>query len=455
MGRLRTPGPGAYEVPSHLTLAGSPKGKPTASFASNSARGGRTGRDGSGDPGAYDVGQGGVHLGKKEPISARSRRSFNRDVGLGRGSFNSTTTRATSAPPRSLRGGPGEHDFSHLYSCGNASTQVSSSFLSSVPLAGHIRKSHTPGVGEYDPTLVESKQFSRAEGSAAFAGSLKSRSSAGATTTGENVGPGSYELEQTSIREQMADSVNPRLPGFGSSSIRVGPGGRSRSPAPGAYDPEPQETVSARSQRSFNTSASGGRASFGTFTTRDDKSRREGGDPGKYTVEHPGVHTGKAESIAARSQRSFNRDVGRGRGSFNSTTTRSQTPTPHSTRGGPGEHDFSHLYSCGNASTQVSSSFLSSVPLAGHIRKSHTPGVGEYDPEPMDGSSKSISKEGSASFAGSLKSRSASNFSTTGENVGPGTYDLGQRSIYERMLASTNPRLPGFGSSSVRQGPEA
>ena len=53
-----------------------------------------------------------------------------------------------------------------------------------------------------------------------------------------------------------------------------------------------QETLSARTRRSFNTSASGGRASFGTFTKRGEGRKQEGGDPGLYSVESPGVHTG-------------------------------------------------------------------------------------------------------------------------------------------------------------------
>ena len=144
MVRLRTPGPGAYETPSHLTISGSMGGRPTASFASNSHRANKvSSRDSSGDPGAYDIERSGVHLGKKEPMSARTRRSFNRDVNGGRGSFNSTTQRSSSAPPRSTRGGPGEHDYSHMYACGNSSTQVTSSFLSAMPLGGHVRKSET------------------------------------------------------------------------------------------------------------------------------------------------------------------------------------------------------------------------------------------------------------------------------------------------------------------------
>ncbi len=57
-------------------------------------------------------------------------------------------------------------------------------------------------------------------------------------------------------------------------------------------------------------------------------------------------------------------------------------------------------------------------------------------------------------FAGSLKSRSVSSFSTTGEHVGPGSYELQQGSIERRMELSSNPRLPAFASSSVRASPD-
>ena len=232
----------------------------------------------------------------------------------------------------------------------------------------------------------------------------------------------------------------------------VGPGSRSSSPSPGAYDAAHGETLSARTRRTFNTSASGGKASFGTFTKRDDKSKSGGGDPGLYTVETPGVHTGKAETLSSRSRRSFNRDVNQGRGSFNSTSARSNTPPARSARGGPGEHDYMHMYSCGSpASTQVTSSFLSAMPLGGHVRKSDTPGVGEYEPNNVEGFN--ASKSGMSMFAGSLKSRSVSSRSATGDHVGPGSYELEQRSIRKQMEASTNPRLPAFGSSSMRTGP--
>ena len=223
MPRLRTPGPGAYDIPPHLSIGGSPEKRPSAAFASNSQRSSKGGMgDAGGDPGAYDIEH--TH-GKAEAIASRSLRSFNRDISSGKGSFISRSSRPTSAPPRSSRGGPGEHDYAHLYSCGHGSHQVTSAFMSAIPLGGHIRKSDTPGVGEYDPSDKErfSKKSFTKEGSYMFASSAKSRGSAGSTTTGENVGPGSYDLKAESIAARASASVNPRLPGFGSSSVRTGP----------------------------------------------------------------------------------------------------------------------------------------------------------------------------------------------------------------------------------------
>ena len=455
MPRFRTPGPGAYDVPSHRSIGGSPDRRPSASFASSTTRANKVGS--SGDPGAYDVEHCGVHAGKKEPISARSRRSFNRDVNTGKGSFNSLSSRSTSAPPRSARGGPGEHDYSHLYSCGHGTTQVTSSFMSAMPLGGHIRKSDTPGVGEYEPNDDErfhTKSLSK-EGMSMFAGSLKRGGSASRTTTGEHIGPGSYDLDHRSINHAVASKVNPRLPGFGSSSIRASPGSRGGAPSPGAYDAAANETVYARSARSFNTSASAGQANFGSNSNRSSESKRDGIDPGATTVENPGVHTGKAESISARSRRSFNRDINSGKGSFSSLSKRSSTPPARSARGGPGEHDYSHLYSCGHGTTQVTSSFMSAMPLGGHIRKSDTPGVGEYEPNDDERfHTKSLSKEGMSMFAGSLKRGGSASRTTTGEHIGPGSYDLDHRSINHAVASKVNPRLPGFGSSSIRSGPD-
>jgi hypothetical protein len=342
-----------------------------------------------------------------------------------------------------------------MYSCGNSSTQVTSSFRSSVPLGGHVRRSNTPGVGEYDPTPVLRKSPSKEGSSSMFAGAQNSRSVSSSSSTREHVGPGSYDLDHDSITKKMAVGANPRSPAFGSASVRAGPARRSTSPAPGAYDAAQSETLSARSTRSFNTTAAMGKASFGTFTKIGSSKTAEGGEPGSYTVETQGVHTGKAESLASRSKRSFNRDINRGKGSFTSASARSSSPAARSARGGPGENDYSHMYSCGNSSTQVTSSFRSSVPLGGHVRRSNTPGVGEYDPLQVGEQSKSFTKDGSPMFADSGKnSRSVSAFSTTGEHVGPGSYELEQGSIYQKMLKTNNDRLPGFLSSSVRKGPE-
>ena len=197
-----------------------------------------------------------------------------------------------------------------------------------------------------------------------------------------------------------------------------------------------------------------GKAAFGAFSKRDKKlGASEGGDPGAYTVENPGVHSGKAETIDSRSRRSFNRDVSAGKGSFTSNSKRSGKAAASSQKGGPGEYDCSHLYSCGSMA-QITSSFMSATPLGGHVRKSDTPGAGEYDPKvPDTGSGRKDG--GTSAFTGAVRSRGASGFSATGENVGPGSYEVEQSSLYHQMVANTNTRLPAFGSSSVRQGPEA
>ena len=457
MGRLKVPGPGSYDIPDHMKFGGPVGGRGSATFASTTSRL-RKETDHMGDPGAYDIEHVGVHMGKKEPMSAKTGRSFNRDINTGKGSFGSTSNRSSSAPPRSQRGGPGENDYSHMYATGASqnSARGSSSFMSSVPLGGHIRKSDTPGVGEYDPNKIESKNFQK-NGSAIFAGSVSSRGVASKSTTGTNVGPGSYDLSGRSIEAQLSSKTNPRSPGFGSSTTRENAGGRSKSPAPGAYDAAVNQTLEAKSKRSFNTSASMGKANFGTFVPRLKEGKMgEGGDPGAYSIENQGVNSGKAESISARSTRSFNRDVGRGRGSFCSTSARSRTPDARSQRGGPGEHDYSHLYATGKGSQSArgSSSFLSATPLGGHVRKSDTPGVGEYNFTSPLLSKSASAKSGSHMFAGGATSRGASSHSTTGTHVGPGSYELDGNSIASKAVKAKNPRLPGFNSSSVRNSPE-
>ena len=111
-----------------------------------------------------------------------------------------------------------------MYTCGGSgSTQVTSSFLSSMPLGGHVRRSDSPGVGTYDPYNVENLSGSRSsrQGTSAFAGANKSRAGTGkSSATGDHVGPGSYEFDQSSIANQLAASINPRLPAFNSSSVR-------------------------------------------------------------------------------------------------------------------------------------------------------------------------------------------------------------------------------------------
>ena len=223
MPRLRTPGPGAYDPPAFLTIEGSMGGRPTASFASCSKRDSKR-ADSLCDPGLYDVEKTSVHLGVKEPISAKSHRSFNKSVNDGKGSFNSSSQRDKGKQADgSARGGPGSYDSSHLFSCGADSVAVTSSFMSSQPLGGHVRRAETPGVGVYNPENPNHMKRSPSKegiGSSMFAGSTRNRSAVTKTTSGEHVGPGTYETDANSLQKKLEKMINPRAPGFGSSSTR-------------------------------------------------------------------------------------------------------------------------------------------------------------------------------------------------------------------------------------------
>jgi len=261
------------------------------------------------------------------------------------------------------------------------------------------------------------------------------------------------------------DKNNPRLPPFASSKPRSSPVGPmigvNVSLGPGTYDPDHGMRMTDTSHRTFNRSASDGGGNFGTTSRREGMRIAEGTDPGLYDLDHEGVHMGNKEPMAYKTQRSFNSEANKGRGSFNSTTPRpSSAPPRKPMRGGPGEHDYSHMYSCGKSGPQMSSSFRSSSPLAGHIRKSSTPGVGSYDPNEgmsqpnllSSRSAKSYSKDGSSMFAGvGLKSRTKmANTQSTSKDVGPGTYEQEHGTLLRDAVDKNNPRLPPFASSSSR-----
>ena len=95
---------------------------------------------------------------------------------------------------------------------------------------------------------------------------------------------------------------------------------------------------------------------------------------------------------------------------------------------------------------------MSSQPLGGHVRRAETPGVGVYNPENPNHMKRSPSKEGigSSMFAGSTRNRSAVTKTTSGEHVGPGTYETDANSLQKKLEKMINPRAPGFGSSSTR-----
>ena len=461
--RQRTPGPGSYEVPEWLNMSIAPSEvSPTAPFRSSSARTSALIRAGAGDPGAYEPG------GPKESLAQRSARSYNRNVAAGDGSFLKREQRSGSAPPRS-RPGPSDYDYANLYACGSdASIRMRSSFQSELPLGGHVRKSSTPGVGSYETTAgpmgksmnIPARSFSR-EGHSMFASATGRKGLADVHRTDPRVAPGSYE-RGGSMGENCKASMNPRLPGFLTSSPRNTGGGsargRSHSPAPGDYDDFGNRTLSARANRSFSRQMSGGEGNFLSSSPQKGITLNQTGDPGAYIGNHSqGVHRGNKETIGAKSTRSFNRDVASGDARFfNRSPGRAQTPPPR-TRVGPADYEYDHLYRCGSdASIRMRSSFQSELPLGGHVRKSSTPGVGSYETTagPMGKSmnipARSFSREGHSMFASATGRKGLADVHRTDPRVAPGSYDLNRFTMGGKLQATANPRLPGFKSSAPR-----
>ena len=107
---------------------------------------------------------------------------------------------------------------------------MTSSFSSGLAgSAGHIRKATTPptvGVGSYDvdkgpmaQTVSSASGTYSKEGMSMFAGTVSRRSMAEKRTE-PHVAPGSYDHTRRSIEGKMKASLNPRLPGFNSSTPR-------------------------------------------------------------------------------------------------------------------------------------------------------------------------------------------------------------------------------------------
>ena len=454
--RKNVPGPGTYEMPEFYKVGGqvifnkSAK-MGAAAFGSNQSRTDRSGGSASNcHPGQYTITaeNAGVHTGKAEPMASRTARSHNVNANKGKSTFNSTAQRPASAPKGKAFGGPGEYDSSHLYSCGKEGTAMSSAFKSSLPANAHVRKSMTPGVGMYNPSV--DCEHERPP-SASFKGPARSTAS-GRSTTSTSLGPGSYDLSSGSISKNLSETRNPRAPAFNASSMRKlqQSGAGNNAVGPGQYENLGNETVTARSVRSFNKSAKAGAAAFGSNQSRTDRSGGSASNchPGQYTItaENAGVHTGKAEPMASRTARSHNVNANKGKSTFNSTAQRPASAPKGKAFGGPGEYDSSHLYSCGKEGTAMSSAFKSSLPANAHVRKSMTPGVGMYNPS-VDCEHE---RPPSASFKGPARS-TASGRSTTSTSLGPGSYDLDRgisHNLFEKVKASK--RAPPFNSSAPR-----
>jgi hypothetical protein len=149
----------------------------------------------------------------------------------------SQTPRAASAPRGSVRhGDPGAYDYSHLFGLSNPralTPRATGQFRSATDLGGHVRKSSTPGIGEYETgtTLLRNDHNLSRLGTSVFAGpAAKERVGivARRSTSVQN-GPGRYDLEldgdgRGSIRAKMlARRQTSKSPAFGSSSRRKAP----------------------------------------------------------------------------------------------------------------------------------------------------------------------------------------------------------------------------------------
>ena len=229
----------------------------------------------------------------------------------------------------------------------------------------------------------------------------------------------------------------------------------SGSPAPGHYE-DNQHALSRTSRLSHNVPVKQGQGTFLSLQTREGLLLNGDGDPGAYAD-----HDLLKASLSARSRQSPNTLVREGKSGFTSKSPRGIGVDRIVKGPGAGEYSFGHLYACGEpqATNQISSSFKSRLPLAGHIRKSDTPGCGDYFPDQAKDWStahlRCASKAGMSCFAGGSPQHELRVHEgvATGAGVGPDTYEQDRHSLHKQMLAHRNPRLPGFASSSRRGDP--
>jgi len=237
--------------------------------------------------------------------------------------------------------------------------------------------------------------------------------------------------------------AKPKTYAFNSPAVR-----RDETPAPGDYETD-THTLAVRALKTHNKAISSGR---GTFMTKlnDDRSApslTEDGDPGAYSD----YHLEKA-SLGACNSHISNKSVREGQIGFNSRVARCVDASFDDRSGarGPGHYDFHHMYGCGvslkSPSKSGTSAFTNKAPLLGYLREIHTPGSGDYRPEPIERSSDS--KLGSSAFAGNTARCAASLESTCGP--GPETYEQDHRSLTRQLHDRLNPNLPPFGVSSRR-----
>ena len=249
-------------------------------------------------------------------------------------------------------------------------------------------------------------------------------------------------------RTSPSATQSPRLSARSSKSSCVTFNRVSGIPGPGAYELE-TDSLSQRSARSHNTAATKGNAQFMTCETRHGVQVSSRGVPG------PGYY--HTEQLSAR-QQTKNEEGRAGIMQFISKSARGgdYSPAPLSN---VQCYDYPHLYGCGEASAsqQMTSSFLSALPMYGHVMRSATPPVSRYSPEKPQTKHLGLSSEGSSCFAGRTPQHpmQCAGLYTTGSGIGPATYFTGQESLEQRMKDSKRRQRVevGFGSSERRGDP--
>ena len=460
-----TPGPGAYDP--------KPIAKKASKLAGSSAFNSKTDRSKTmalanmSDPGLYSP----LYTGRKTKPVGTARSSASSP-----GGFGGTQTRDTTGW---VAGGPGSAgaSLSMVSTPGPGAYNVpergpgkiayvpperrrpSSAFATRTKRSGgyQANKEGTPGPGSYESKRPQSARRTLG-GDSAFRNRAEARVGlAEKSSTGSNVGPGSYnprggDPRRGTIEERLTQLVSksPNSPGFNTSQIRVTArdaigASTEENPGPGTYESKPLISVAAteRGGKGKETHAFKSRTQRGN----DLADMKHVGDPGQYKP-----ITG--DEIAITSTKAFSKAMQAGTDSF-MTTQKRPTFVDNFAEGqvdipGPGEYTYKSAIGVNDPKKQTHS-FASKTKRAIAKKEEATPGAGSYDPRYFVGKPGIKGGGGQAAF----KSRAARDGSQDRRQeggihgdpaVGPATYNVIEQDPRTIRWASG----PAMGSSAFK-----